>query len=308
MATVAARLAAAPLPPGPRGPAAARWLAMLARDPWTTPTRLLARYGDVVRLPVPFAPVVLLGHPDHIQHVNLRAADRYERSPLVTDTMRVQGSPHHASWFEHDDAEWARGRKLLQPHFTQKALAELGALFTEVVVDEVDGWGRAADTGAPFDLTGPLKELALAVLYHGMFSQRLGEDELRELLEHLDRRMLATTVRTVMFPLPPWAPRPLGRRGARADAALDAHLASVVARRRAAPVAHTDLLDVLLGARYDDGTPLEDHKIRTEMLFLVIGGHETTAAALAWTFALLATHPEVAERLRDEVDGLGGGA
>ncbi|WP_205695500.1 cytochrome P450 [Conexibacter sp. SYSU D00693] len=296
---------AAPAPPGPRGAEGALWLGRLARDPWSTPAKLLARYGDVVRLPVPFTEVVLLGHPDHIAHVNLKAADRYERAPMVTETMRVQGSPHHASWFDGDDAEWERGRKLLQPHFTQKALTQLGALFTEAVVDEVDSWARAADTGEPFDLTDPLKELALAVLYNGMFSQRIAPEEMPGLLHDLDERMLATTARTAMSPLPSWIPRPLDRRGGPADDRLDDYLRGIIERRRAAPIDRVDLLNVLLEATYDDGTPLEDHKIRTEMLFLVIGGHETTAAALAWTFALLATHPGVADRLRDEVDALG---
>lgn len=288
-----------PLPPGPTGPAAVATAARLARDPWFVPAELTARYGDVVKLPVPFIDVVLLGHPDHIAHVNLKAATRYARSPMVSDTMRVQGSPHHASWFDEDDDEWARGRKLMQPHFTQKALAELGALFTEVVVDEVDGWGAAADSGQPFDLTDPLKELALAVLYNGMFSRRIEPAVMPELLHHLDERMLATTVRTALFPLPARVPRPLTRRGARSDAWLDAHLAEVVADRRANPVEHTDLLNVLLSSAVSDA------KLRTEMLFLVIGGHETTAAALAWTFALLATHPEVLARVRGEVDALG---
>jgi cytochrome P450 len=306
MATAEAPAVATAPPPGPSGRAAVRWFARLARDPWSTPAALIARYGDVVRLPVPFTEVVLLGHPDHIAHVNLKAPGRYERAPMVTETMRVQGSPHHASWFEDDDAEWERGRKLLQPHFTQKALTQLGALFTEAVVDEVDAWGTAADTGDPYDLTDPLKELALAVLYNGMFSQRISADEMPGLLHDLDQRMLATTARTAMSPLPAWVPRPLDRRGGLADDRLDAYLRRIVERRQAHPVETTDLLNVLLHATYDDGTPLEDHKVRTEMLFLVIGGHETTAAALAWAFALLATHPAVSDRLRDEVDALGG--
>lgn len=33
----------------------------------------------------------------------------------------------------------------------------------------------------------------------------------------------------------------------------------------------------------------------------VHAGHETTAAVLTWTFYLLATHPEVSEKLREEV-------
>jgi len=296
----------APLAPGPRGVPGLAAFARLVRDPWFVPPQLARRHGDVLRLPIPFADVVLISHPDHIAHVNLAARDRYERAPMVTDSMRVQGSPHHASWFDPDDAEWARGRKLLQPHFTQKALADLGHLFTEAVVEQVAGWGDRARPGAALDVVEPLKELALAVLYNAMFSCRIGEDEMGELLERLDRRMVATTVRTAMFSLPRAVPRPLRRRGAEADAWIDRHLAALIDERRRRPSGTTDLLNVLLGARYDTGEPLEDEKLRTEMLFLVIGGHETTAAALAWTFAFLGARPDVRERVTAEVDALGG--
>lgn len=295
-----------PLPPGPRGADALRSAALFARDPWFYPAAIRQHYGDVVRLPMPFAELVLLSHPDDIAHVALKAAKRYQRSPMVTDTMRVQGSPHHASWFDHDDGEWSRGRQLLQPHFTQKALVQLGQLFTEAIVAEVDGWGASADSGEPFDLVDPLKRLALAVLYNAMFSQRISASEMPQLLHHLDERMIATTIRTAMFSMPPRLPRPCSRRGARSDAWIDQYLARMVAKRRAQPLDSSDLLGVLLDAHYDDGTPLEDSKIRTEMLFLVIGGHETTAAALGWTFAFLASRPDLAARVRNEVDALGG--
>ncbi|SIN59303.1 Probable cytochrome P450 [Mycobacteroides abscessus subsp. abscessus] len=39
---------------------------------------------------------------------------------------------------------------------------------------------------------------------------------------------------------------------------------------------------------------------------MIIGGHETTAAALAWTFALVSGHSDIERRLIDEVDALGG--
>lgn len=39
------------------------------------------------------------------------------------------------------------------------------------------------------------------------------------------------------------------------------------------------------------------------MMTLLIAGHETTAAVLTWTFYLLAQHPEVAEKIREEVSG-----
>jgi len=294
-----------PLPPGPRGVAGVRAAFGLARDPKFYPAQLVARYGDVIRLPVPFLPVVFVNHPEHLTHVDVTAADHYRRAPRNAENMRVQGSPYHASFFDPDDAEWKRGRTLLHPHFTQKNLVELGARFTDVITQEVAGWASAARNGETLDLAPLLQDLALAVVYNAMFSRRIAPEVMVKLRRALDERMAATAVRSVTSWLPTWVPRPLQRRGARADAWLDGHLAEVVAERRANPPPGTDLLTVLLGARYDDGEPVGEAKTRTEMLFLVIGGHETTAAALAWTFALLAVHPEITDRLRDEVDMLG---
>lgn len=44
-----------------------------------------------------------------------------------------------------------------------------------------------------------------------------------------------------------------------------------------------------------------DDEIVDQMLTFLAAGHETTASALSWTMYLLSTHPEIQERLRDEV-------
>ncbi|HET7736343.1 MAG TPA: cytochrome P450 [Nocardioidaceae bacterium] len=293
----------APLPPGPKASDIPRELRALKRRKWRYPDDLRDRYGDVVRLPIPFLDAVVVNDPDLLRPVHLTNAAGYERS-VVTETMRVQGSPHHASWFDGRPEEWARGRRLLQPNFTQRGLVGFGRLFTDVIVEEVEKWRPEADTGRPFEMQEMFKTLALRVLYNALFSRRLDDREMEPLLEALNERMVATTIRTLMYPMPAWVPRPHAKSGAHADAWLDRHLAEIVAERRANPTDAHDVLDLLLAARYDDGTPLEDEKTRTEMLFLVIGGHETTASALAWVFALLASHPEAAKRVHAEVDAV----
>jgi cytochrome P450 len=60
---------------------------------------------------------------------------------------------------------------------------------------------------------------------------------------------------------------------------------------------------MLLAARdASTGEPMGDALLRDEVMTVVLAGHETTANALTWTWYLLATHPEVAERVRREVE------
>ena len=59
--------------------------------------------------------------------------------------------------------------------------------------------------------------------------------------------------------------------------------------------------DDLLGLLLDSG--LTDGEIRDELVTMVIAGHETVAAALAWTLMLLAEHQPAQDRVRDELAG-----
>jgi len=47
---------------------------------------------------------------------------------------------------------------------------------------------------------------------------------------------------------------------------------------------------------------LSDQVIRDQMLTMLIAGHDTSTALLAWTFALLGQHSEIYERLVQEID------
>ena len=52
----------------------------------------------------------------------------------------------------------------------------------------------------------------------------------------------------------------------------------------------------------ETGEPMSDKELIDEVLTLIVAGHETTAAALTWTWYLVSQHPEAAERLQAEAD------
>jgi cytochrome P450 len=62
----------------------------------------------------------------------------------------------------------------------------------------------------------------------------------------------------------------------------------------------------LLGALISAG--LDDDLIRDQMLTMLIAGHDTSTASLAWTLYLLGAHPQAMARARDEVDAIIGDA
>jgi cytochrome P450 len=65
------------------------------------------------------------------------------------------------------------------------------------------------------------------------------------------------------------------------------------------------VLSMLIAAADEEtGQQLSDHELVDEMVTLVIAGFETTAVLLAWTWLLLADHPEVDRWVRQEWQAL----
>jgi cytochrome P450 len=53
-----------------------------------------------------------------------------------------------------------------------------------------------------------------------------------------------------------------------------------------------------------DSGHMSNTQVRDEVMTIFLAGHETTANALAWTWYLLAQHPDVEGRLHDEIDSV----
>jgi cytochrome P450 len=120
--------------------------------------------------------------------------------------------------------------------------------------------------------------------------------DMLEAMRHLS--LLGHTLRLMRFISPgawmlwPGAPSP-GYQKARA--AYDACLHDIIARRRASyDPSQEDLLGLLIGAGYDDAM------IRDEMMTMVVAGHDTTTALLAWVWVLLGQHADVLAHAQDE--------
>ncbi|MEU9338880.1 cytochrome P450 [Streptomyces sp. NPDC048290] len=65
----------------------------------------------------------------------------------------------------------------------------------------------------------------------------------------------------------------------------------------------TDLVSLLLDTvDPDTGEPVSKEQISTEVLGMLIAGTETIGSALSWCCMLLASHPDVQQRVRAEVD------
>jgi cytochrome P450 len=122
--------------------------------------------------------------------------------------------------------------------------------------------------------------------------------------------LLATFVPLPYGPRSARVLKAVARRSGHSAEGIDGPVGRMVADRRReaeAPPGRHDLLDVLLAARFDDGSSLTDTEIGDELATFMLAGHETSAVTLSWALALLSAFPAARERLEAEVDQVLGG-
>jgi cytochrome P450 len=92
----------------------------------------------------------------------------------------------------------------------------------------------------------------------------------------------------------------------RQEAEVEREVYEQIATRRADPRLddREDILSLLLRATDEAGRPLEDRDLRDELMTLLLAGHETTAALLAWAIHELARAPGLQDRLAEGGDEL----
>lgn len=296
-------MATAPRPPRARAFPIVGLLPSFVRDPYATFERAAREHGDVVALPIPGLPLVLVSHPDHVKHITNTAHASYPKPGLLSDVMFSEPPRFHGM---ANGEDWRRVRKMLNPKFSARGLASLQSMMIDAVVDAVDGWDRFAASGATVDMQEQLGLTTLSVMLRSMFTRQASEAEVARLASSFVDVGQGMAIAMITTPLPARVPRPFDRRYAAAKAHIVAFIDRMIAERRAHPVEQADLLSMLLEAEFDDGSRMDDTHIERELLGLLFAGYETTAAVMSWVIAHFATEHAARERAYEEVDALGG--
>jgi cytochrome P450 len=197
-----------------------------------------------------------------------------------------------------DEDEHLRRRKLMLPMFHGRAIQAYRELMTAVAAEEIATWRPGVMRLHPRMQRLTLEIILRAVL--GVESSRQAADlreALRDVLQITPLRMLLW-VWPQLGRIPPWT------RYLQIIARADRLLREEIADRRADPglQARTDILALLVQARYDDGEPLGDDEIRDQLITLLLAGHETTATGLAWALERLMRHPQHLRRAAAAAD------
>lgn len=288
--------------PGPSSLDMARAFRSVRADPLTFLSEVSERYGDLVAFPVPGAPALLLNDPADVRHVLQTAARNWGKQTVQYAALaRVTGpgllASAEPSWIEH--------RRLAAPAFHHQRLEAVGDE-VRAAADAAIGArlaGESLETGAVVDVAALTHRIGLDAVGRALFSADLSGQAQQLLDATSNAAELVVRLGRSILPTAAWTPTPTNVRLRSTRRRLDAISFDLIAerrsRRRAARGAQHG--DDLLGLLLDSG--LTDTEIRDELVTMVIAGHETVAAALAWTLMLLAEHQPAQDRVRAELAG-----
>ena len=274
---------------------------LLPFDPLAFGLDIAREYGDIAYYHVGPLHVYQLTHPDLARQVLVEQPEKFHKARLIKRAFRPFAGE---GLLTSDGALWKRQRRLMQPAFHHAQLATYGA----IMVAHALHMGEGFEDGNVLEINEAMAKLTLGIVVKCLF----GADFMREAekVSQLMIEVLDATNRRLnsVLLVPSWVPTRRNLREKRALATLDGMIQALITARRTSDRKPDDLLSVLLAAVDEDsGAGMSDRQLRDEMMTLFLAGHETTAAALTWTWYLLSQHPDVEARLLGELHEVLGG-
>ncbi len=258
--------------------------------------RVASDLGDFARARHGVMPLAIVSSPELCHEVLIEKAELFHKGfglsifgrPLLGNGLLIS-----------EDAFHKRQRRMIAPAFVQKRIAEYAAVISARAGACAASW----QDGAVVDASEEMMRFTLEVVGKTLFDAEVGS-EAAEIGEALTRAMehMVTSINRLV-PIPPSWPTPKNVEARKFVARLDETVYRMIRERRASGEDHGDFLSMLLAAQdEDDGGTMTDTQVRDEAMNIFLAGHETTANALAWSFYLLAQHPDVRDALERELD------
>ena len=253
------------------------------------PLKVMAKYvGRFFQIPIPgFSPYVVFG-PEANRKVLVTERNKltWRNTDPVTDyldrgVLVVDGEDHD------------RYRKLMEPPLHPSRLPD----YTQMMISQTDRVTSQWQDGETVDMLVESRKIALLIIMQTLFNKDVWNDLPRiwnPILKAIE--YISPGVWIIWRNMPRFGFRkPLKE--------LDDYLFEIITDRRRQTedrLSSTGHRQDLLQHLIDAG--LTDKIIRDQMLTMMIAGHDTSTALLAWTFALLGQNPETHAQVVQEVD------
>lgn len=269
-------------------------------DPLHFVTELAEQYGDLAFYRLFIYEAYQVNHPDLVRDVLVTKAESFRKQPRQRELIERIAGPGILTTEGND---WVRKRRMMLPAFQGQIGQQMAACAVREIQRLTDEW----QPGQEIDLYQSMTDLMLRAV-GGSFFHLETADETRELAQSLHTLADCFLDRDYfLVRLSGWLPQLNRRRLREAEAVIARYFTRAIEARRKLPADNSandrDLISLLLAAvdRDGDGQRMTEREVLAEARTMFFAGHHTAASCLTFTLHLLAQHPDIRERVLDEI-------
>ena len=290
-------------PPGPPESPVVGSTFDYARDPFRFLDAVRRAYRDVARFQLGPLDTYVVMNPDDVETVLMNDEAEFRKADFQDDALTgLLGDGLLLSTGEY----WEQQRAIAQPAFNMGRIAGLVDTMGEKTQRALDD----LPVEERFDVQLPLARLTVDIIVNAMFGVDPDEETVLEVQDNLEPLGARFEPDPIRFLTPSWMPTRGNRTYGEALETLESIVDDLVDRRRTGEPSHEgtddgdrqDFLSRLLRAEAAGDQTSE--QVRSEMMTMLLAGHDTTALTLTYAFHQLGQHPDVLDRLHEEVDAV----
>ena len=285
-------------PPGPKPHFLIGNIPLASRDPLGVFSHWAREYGDLFYYRAGWIHVYFLNHPALIESVLVRNYQNFTKDHVVRNSRWLFGDGLLTSEGDY----WRRQRRLSQPALHRERIASYASLMTSYAEQMLSSW----EDGEVIDIHHEMMNLTLRIVVRALFN--VEAEETQKISRALNIVIgNSVGIRMLLPPVLRLLPLPGMFEFRRAVRKLNETVYRIINLRRRVGEDSGDLLSMLMQARDEDGSQMNDKQLRDEVMTFLLAGHETTALALSWAWYLLSRDTQVQEKLQQELDRVLGG-
>jgi cytochrome P450 len=270
----------------------------ILKNPIPFHKKAFEKYGDTFSIRFGFKNRIILSRDNEVAlHILQKKHKNYQKSMIQTEYL----SKYIGKGLLSANGDfWLRQRRLIQPAFHKEKLNVLTTNMHEVIEHEL----KELPTDQSLDVFPLMNKLAFTVVAKSLFHLSASA-EMLDRIKYIIEKVQEFLVKEIRMPYKSWWFKLSGQMKEHQLLAEESRaiIKKIILERQSSKDSHDDLLHMLLDTRYEDtGEPMALNQLIDEIAILFIAGHETTANALTFTLQLLGMHPEVQEKIVDEIN------
>lgn len=269
----------------------------IRKNPIPFHKRYFDQFGDSFSLKIGKGKYVLLSRDNEIaEYILQKNQKNFQKSELQTKFI----SKYLGKGLLTLNGEvWLKQRRLIQPAFHKQKMNQLVQNMQQTIISEL----KDLPEDKMVESFPMMNQLAFNVVAKSLFHISAKEEKLNRLKEVI-LKVQEFLIKEIRLPYKGFWFKISGQVAKHKRMALetDAIIREIIEEREKSNDKHNDLLDMLLETRYEDsGEAMSTHQLIDEIKILFIAGHETTANALTFVLHLLGNHPEIQQKVLDEI-------